>query len=311
VVGGGSGWYREAVVIIGRRPGDHRAGPTSPGSWSLHARWLGHVPYRVAWDLQHRLAAARALDLVGDHLLLLQHPPVITLGRHGDAAHVLAPPEVLAAQGIEVVRVERGGEATYHGPGQLVAYPIVHLAQRGILLRPFVRALEAAMAETCAALGVTAGRRDGAPGCWCDPLGPLPRKIGALGVRVERGVSYHGIALNVTTDLTGFSLINPCGMPGVMVTSVARERGWPSAPDLESVHRAAIPFAQSLARLLGADLVGNVEDADPARELADLEGLLARVEHAGRPPAPDGRGPGGEETVAVAGAGPVGRGEAP
>ncbi len=103
-----------------------------------------------------------------------------------------------------------------------MAYPIVQLHDRGLLLRPFVRALEAALVETCAAHGVAAARRDGHPGCWCDPEGPEPRKIGALGLRVERGVSYHGIALNVTVDLADFALIDPCGMPGVASTSIAR-----------------------------------------------------------------------------------------
>lgn len=163
----------------------------------LEASWLGRIDYREAWDLQRRLAAARADDRIADQILLLEHPAVLTIGRHGDERHVLASPEELAARGIEVIRVERGGEVTYHGPGQLVAYPILALSRRGLLLRPLVRALEAAMVATCAAFGVDAARRDGHPGCWCDPDGTAPRKIGALGIRVERGVTYHGIALNV------------------------------------------------------------------------------------------------------------------
>ena len=137
---------------------------------------------------------------------------------------------------------------TYHGPGQLVAYPILALGPRGLMIRPLVRALEAALAETCAALGVEAGRREGQPGCWCDPTGPDPRKIGALGLRVERGVSYHGIALNVTVDLDDFGLIDPCGMPDVRSTSIAAELGDPDArPTTESVERAAKLFAPALA----------------------------------------------------------------
>ena len=155
--------------------------------------------------------------------------------------------EALARRGIEVLRVERGGEVTYHGPGQLVAYPIIALSRRGLLVRPFVRALEAAMIATCEALGVTAERRDGHPGCWCEPEGHSPRKIGALGIRVERGVSYHGIALNVDPDLADFKLIDPCGMPDVESTSIARElalRGaTTSAPSVEA---AADVFARSL-----------------------------------------------------------------
>ena len=137
---------------------------------------------------------------------------------------MLASPAELAARGIELIRVERGGEVTYHGPGQLVAYPILALSRRGLLVRPLVRALEAAMTDTCAAFGVVAGRREGHPGCWCDVDGAAqPRKIGALGLRVERGVSYHGIALNVDPDLADFDLIDPCGMPGVVSTSIAHE----------------------------------------------------------------------------------------
>ena len=144
---------------------------------------------------------------------------------------------------------------TYHGPGQLVAYPIVGLAQRGLLVRPFVRALEAALIATCAALGVEAGRRDGHPGCWVDPDGPDPRKIGALGLRIERGVSYHGIALNVSVDLADFELIDPCGMPGVRSTSVAAERGDADGPPTTaSVEAAARMFGDALAAALDTSL---------------------------------------------------------
>ncbi|HEY7735641.1 MAG TPA: lipoyl(octanoyl) transferase LipB [Candidatus Limnocylindrales bacterium] len=214
--------------------------------------WLGRVPYRDAWRLQKELAARRADGGIPDRLLLLEHPAVLTLGRHSDVRHVLALPGELAERGIEVIRVERGGEVTYHGPGQLVAYPIVRLSDRGILLRPFVRALEAAMTDTCATFGVTAGRRDREPGCWVDADTDAPRKIGALGVRLERGVTYHGIALNVTTNLADFELIDPCGMPGVASTSIAAERARAgdgrAAPTVEA---AATVFARALAARLG------------------------------------------------------------
>jgi lipoyl(octanoyl) transferase len=228
----------------------------------LVATWLGRVPYREAWDLQKVLAAARAEGRIGDRVLLLEHPPVLTLGRQADDAHVLAPAPMLEAKGIEVIRVERGGEVTYHGPGQLVAYPIVKLAERGLYLRECVRALEGAMADTCAVDGVAAGRRDGHPGCWVDADGPLVRKIGALGVRVERGVAYHGIALNVTTDLSDFALIDPCGMPGLRSTSIAAELGRRSEPpSTASVEAAAHVFAPALAARLGAPLAWS--DVDP------------------------------------------------
>ncbi len=218
----------------------------------LDVRWLGRIGYRDAWALQKRLVEQRVADEIPDTLLLLEHPPVLTLGRQADERHVRASAGELAARGIEVVRVERGGEVTYHGPGQLVAYPIVALSRRGLLLRPFVRALEGALADTCRALGVEADRREGHPGCWVDPDGPRPRKIGALGLRVERSVSYHGIALNVTVDLAAFELIDPCGMPEVESTSIARELGRPDeSPSTQSVEAAGAPFAASLARRLG------------------------------------------------------------
>ena len=237
--------------------------PTTTSGAHLHepisASWLGTVPYREAWALQKRLAAARADGEIGDRLLLLEHPAVLTLGKHADEAHVVAPPDELARRGIDVIRVERGGEVTYHGPGQLVAYPILALSRRGLLLRPLVRALEAAMIATCEAFGVAAERRDGHPGCWCDAVGPSPRKIGALGIRVERGVSYHGIALNISPDLADFDLIDPCGMPGVASTSIEHELGRGGAsrsgPSIES---AAAVFARALAGALGAGLTGDI-----------------------------------------------------
>ncbi len=219
----------------------------------LAVEWLGRIDYRTAWARQHALVAARAADERPDTLLLLEHPAVLTLGRQADPSHVRASATELTARGIELIRVERGGEVTYHGPGQLVAYPIVRLADRGVLLRPFVRALEAAMAATCAAYGVAAGRRDGHPGCWVDPDGRAPRKIGALGIRVERGVSYHGIALNVTTRLDDFALIDPCGMPDVAVTSIAAEAGWAGTqPTTASVREAADLFAAAFVTALDA-----------------------------------------------------------
>ena len=164
----------------------------------LATEWLGRRPYREAWDRQRALVAARDAGTAPDTLILVEHEPVLTLGRHSDERHVLATPEELAARGIEVIRVERGGEVTYHGPGQLVAYPIVRLRDRGVLLRPFVRALEAAMADTAASYGVSAAARPGYPGVLGRTPSPRsPASSGALGLRLEKGVTYHGIALNV------------------------------------------------------------------------------------------------------------------
>ncbi len=208
----------------------------------MHARWLGRIDYRAAHALQKRLVDERADGRIGDQLLLLEHPAVLTLGKHSDPAHILATGRRARARGIPVERIERGGEVTYHGPGQLVAYPIVRLHDRGLLaptVRP--RARGGARRYLRAPSGVEAARRDGHPGCWCDLDGPEPRKIGALGLRIERGVSYHGIALNISVDLDDFALIDACGMPGVSSTSIARELGRPDEPPTtESVERAAL-----------------------------------------------------------------------
>ncbi len=248
-----SSCYRADVVVesLAAEPSG-----STPGAGSIVASWLGRVPYREGLALQKRLVTERAEGRIGDRLLLLEHPRVLTLGRSSDPAHIRADATTLAARDIEVVQVERGGEVTYHGPGQLVAYPIIRLAERGLLVRPLVRALEAALISTCAEHGVTAARREGHPGCWCEPDGPDPRKIGALGLRIERGVSYHGIALNVSVDVADFELIDPCGMPGVTSTSIAAERGDRAAPPTtESVQRVAATFALAFAAELGAPLV--------------------------------------------------------
>ena len=220
--------------------------------------WLGRMAYREAWALQKRLVDARVAGERPDTLLLLEHGPVLTLGRGADEGHVLARPRTLRDRGIEIIQVERGGEVTYHGPGQLVAYPIIRLGDRGILIRPLVRALEDAMIETCAAVGVAATRREGHPGCWVvdADLRRPPRKIGALGIRIERGVSYHGIALNVDPDLRDFELIDPCGMPGLVSTSIAEELGRSAEPPTTAaVERAATIFAAAFGRAIGAPIV--------------------------------------------------------
>ena len=260
---------------------DRHAQDQPPGAAAaappIAAWWLGRMRYREAWDLQHRLVAARAAGSIGDQLLLLEHEPVLTLGRHSDPTHVLASPAELAARNIELIQTERGGQVTYHGPGQLTAYPIVRLADRGLYIRSFVRALEAALSETCAAFGVEAGSKQGFPGCWC---AAGTRKIGAVGVRVERGVTYHGIALNVSVRLADFDLIDACGMPGVESTSIARERDEAAEPPTESVAKAATEFAQALARALGAPLAGALPPrADPTRSRRELDALLADRAH--------------------------------
>ncbi len=287
-----------AIVAAMDRPEQdsqrQRNTPTSPlGVW-----WLGRTAYRDAWDLQHRVVAARVAGLVGDQLLLLEHEPVLTLGRHSDPSHVVATPGELSARGIELIQTERGGEVTYHGPGQLTGYVIVKLVDRGLLVRPLVRALESALADTCASFGVAAGPKQDYPGCWC---GDGSRKIGAVGVRIERGVSYHGVALNVTARLADFELIDACGMPDVESTSIDRELGLASAPSTESVGRAAAAFAVALAGALGAPLLGAIPPlAEPGAVRTELEALLAGLTPSAAPEEAPAAGPAIEPAIASA-----------
>jgi lipoyl synthase len=190
----------------------------------LGIRWLGTVAYRDAWALQRGLhgdASGRG----DDRLLLLEHPPTYTLGRNADRSNVLIDPTRL---GIEVVEVDRGGDVTYHGPGQLVAYPILTLAPKaagGLADTPgYVATLEQVLIDALAAMGLSgASRRSGYPGVWIDPDGARPRKIAAIGVRIERGRTMHGLALNVDPDLSHFDHIVPCGITDGGVTSLAAE----------------------------------------------------------------------------------------
>ncbi|OLD43503.1 MAG: lipoyl(octanoyl) transferase [Gemmatimonadetes bacterium 13_1_40CM_2_70_7] len=178
----------------------------------------GRVPYGEALEWQRRLAQDRiAGRLAHDVLLLLEHPPVITLGRNSHAAHVLAD-----GAGIEVFEIERGGDVTYHGPGQLVGYPIIDLTHHRQDLHWYLRTLEQALIDALARLGVAAERHPGYTGVW---TGGGKRKIASIGVHVKQWVTWHGFALNVTTDLTAFDRIVPCGIAGVEMTSVEKERG--------------------------------------------------------------------------------------
>jgi lipoic acid synthetase len=188
---------------------------------SFRVRWLGRVRYRDADALMHALAE-RSAD---DHLLLVEHPPTYTLGVRADPAHVLVPPSEVGA---ELVRADRGGDVTYHGPGQLVAYPVLTLPGKGTGDQPdtvaYVGAVEQLIIDTLADLGLPgASRLDGYPGVWLGVDGPTPRKIAAIGVRIKRGRTLHGLALNVHPDLAMFGHIVPCGIPDKAVTSLAAE----------------------------------------------------------------------------------------
>jgi len=182
-------------------------------------RRLGLVPYREALATQQRLADDRRHGRVPDQLLLLQHPPVITLGVKARASrnHVLATPEVLAAQGVELVETGRGGDVTYHGPGQLVGYPILDLKPDRCDVHRYVRDLEETLIRVAAAFGVTGGRVEGLTGVWVGR-----EKLAAIGVRISRWITSHGFAFNVATNLDDFSLIVPCGIADRGVTSLAR-----------------------------------------------------------------------------------------
>jgi lipoyl(octanoyl) transferase len=207
---------------------------------------LGTVPYAPTWELQDELAEQRRTRRIGDRLLLLEHFPVYTLGRGGDEANMLASGDRLREIGAELVRVDRGGDITFHGPGQVVAYPIVELKD-ALDLRRYVRTLEAAIIDTAARFGVTSARLERHPGIWVQG----ERKLAAIGVRVKRGVTTHGLALNVNTDLRWFDEMIPCGIPDKEVTSLARELGH-QAP-MEEVEDE---LASQLARHLGLR-VGN------------------------------------------------------
>ncbi len=177
----------------------------------------GRVPYGAALAWQRRLAQDRiAGRLPHDVLLLLEHPPVITLGRSSHAEHLLAPDGA-----VEVFEIERGGDVTYHGPGQLVGYPIIDLTNHRQDLHWYLRTLEQALIDALARLGIPAERKPGYTGVWTREGN---RKIASIGVHVKQWVTWHGFALNVTTDLAGFDRIIPCGIAGVEMTSVERER---------------------------------------------------------------------------------------
>jgi lipoic acid synthetase len=182
----------------------------------FRVRWLGRVPYGEAHAVQRALHD-RGHD---DHLLLLEHPHVFTLGAHADRAHVLVDPAVVGA---ELVVSDRGGDVTYHGPGQLVGYPVVNVPTAPRSVPSHVHGIEQVVIDTVAELGVTAGRMAGYPGVWVDAEGSAPRKICAIGVRVTRGRSMHGLALNVDPDMAWFDRIVPCGIQDKAVTSLAAE----------------------------------------------------------------------------------------
>ena len=198
----------------------------------MDVRRLGLVPYDDAWALQNRLADARRAGVVLDTLILLEHPHTYTIGRSGTRDHVFLSEAEMAARGITCLDVDRGGDVTYHGPGQLVGYPILDLGPTpdvGLYLRN----LEGCLIDVLADFGIAAGRLSGYTGVWIGD-----RKIAAIGIKVSQGVTTHGFALNVSTDLSLFTHILACGIPDKGVTSMALEIG--AAPEMAAVEAAVV-----------------------------------------------------------------------
>ncbi len=221
----------------------------------LVATWLGRVAYVDGWRLQEAVAT-RVRAGGPDRSLLLEHDPVYTIGRRGSVTHLTASPSELRAHGVSAYRVDRGGDITYHGPGQLVAYPVVALGDAPDLVG-YVRAIEAALIDALEGYGIAARRIERKTGVWVDlPGGGAPAKIAAIGVRVSRGVSTHGLALNVSTDLSAFDRMIPCGFAHE-VASLQR------LGIRATVREAGERVAQALARRLGRDLAWERDVAAP------------------------------------------------
>ena len=187
---------------------------------SLRITDCGLADYREALQLQHELREKRRTGEIPDSVLIVEHPPVITLGARQSANKLLISREELARRNIDVVDIRRGGGTTAHNPGQLVVYPVLHLQQLGLGVSEYVRELEVIGAELLGQLGVQAKRRKGLPGLWVGT-----RKIASIGVRVSRFVTYHGMAINIKNDLSIFDLLIPCGLDGVEMTSLLKETG--------------------------------------------------------------------------------------
>jgi len=195
-------------------------------------RWLGRVPYEPTWRAMQQLTDTRGSDSA-DEIWLLEHEPVFTLGMNADRSHVLA------AGDIPVVQIDRGGQVTYHGPGQLVVYPLIDVRRANLSVRDLVTALERAVIDYAAGLGISAECRANAPGVYVNGA-----KLASVGLRIRRNGSYHGLALNVAMDLEPFSRINPCGYAGLAMTQLSMHGG---ARDVETAAREFTPLL--LARL--------------------------------------------------------------
>jgi lipoyl(octanoyl) transferase len=232
-------------------------------AWVVHS---GLVPYEPARQAQKALEAARQAGDVPDVLLLLEHPPVYTKGRRTEAAELPMGEDWYRMQGIEVAETDRGGRATYHGPGQLVGYPIVDLAAYGSDVHVFVRRLEEVMVTSLAGHGIEARCIQGLTGVWVADGGRGDRKIGSIGVHVNRGVTTHGFAVNVSNDLQPFEWIVPCGIDDCRMTSVTRELGSEVAVEAFAAtarERYAAVYERDLVDVPVAGLVARVPGAAP------------------------------------------------
>ena len=228
---------------------------------ALEVRCLGRVGYDEALALQRALVDERRAGRIPDTLLLLEHPHVLTLGvRQGGRGHIVATPERLAALGVAVHEAGRGGDVTYHGPGQLVGYPILDLKPDRQDVHRYVRDLEEVMIRTCAEFGVVARRLEGFSGAWVDDRVRGLEKVAAIGVRIARWVTSHGFALNVNTDLEFFRLIVPCGISDRGVTSLQRLTG--SAIDPTIVQDAVV---RQFADVFGSEVVASSRAAEGQR----------------------------------------------
>ena len=226
---------------------------------NVYCRDLGQMDYKACWDLQqslfdvltagktNRTAAPESATPSSEEagtILLVEHPPVYTLGKSGHAENLLVGREALEAMGAQFFHIDRGGDITFHGPGQLVCYPILDLERLGIGLRAYIDALEESVIRTVAEYGIRAGRIAGASGVWIVEEGAAPRKICAIGVRSSRYITMHGFALNVTTDLEWFSRINPCGFTDRGATSIERETG--AKVPMDDVKRLVVKFLSEI-----------------------------------------------------------------
>ncbi len=210
----------------------------------IHLLQLPRLPYETVHTLQLELVSLRQHQIVQDLLILVEHDPVITLGRRADPSHILASPQELQKAGIRVVQTERGGDVTYHGPGQLVGYPILRLASYRLGVSELMHKIEQVLILALADLGIIAARREGYIGVWVGV-----NKIAALGVRIRRGVTFHGFALNVDPDMNHWKTIIPCGITDGWVTSIALERS--PLPPIERIReRVATRFGEVFQRAI-------------------------------------------------------------